>query len=479
MTDLRAGIYGRQSRGKAKSIDEQVAAGTVVAAENGWRVSGVYKDGSSASRYARKGRDDWQRVLGDIAAGALDVLVLWEASRGDRTLTSWSQMLDLCREQGVTIYIISDERLYDPARAKDWETLATSGVSSASESDKISIRVKRGQAGAAAAGRPSHGRAPYGYRRTYDPATGELTGQEPDPDKASIVREVFARLAKGDTVSAITRDFRERKIPTSTGSGRWFPIRVLVMARNKAYVGERVYRGTATPGAWPALVDAEQFYAVQRILGDPKRGTMKPGKTRHLLSYIGTCGPCGWPLGAVQGRYRCTRAGCVTFDQATADGVVVEMILGRLSQPDVYGQLRQKSDDANQAVVDLRNEVATLQARLEEWRVSAAAGETSPATMAAIEVKLAEQIQSAQRRIALTDVPPELQAVLVPGEDVRVRWEAAPLAARRRIVIALAEVRVDKAVVDGSMLPSHLRLGGSRWNGDTATWADKWAHTER
>jgi site-specific DNA recombinase len=474
----RAAVYGRQSGNKAKSIDEQIDEGLAVASENGWTVTGTYQDGRSASRYAAKGRDDWPRVLADIEAGDIDILILWESSRGDRTLTTWSQFLDLCRTHGVCIHILSDERSYDPRKAADWKSLARAGVDSAGESDVISARVKRGQAGAAVAGRPSHGRAPYGYLRVYDPTTGKLVGQEPDPDKAPIVREVFSRLAKGETLSAITRDFRERKVPTSTGSGRWFPVRVRIMAQNRAYLGERVYRGEATSGVWPALVEAEQFYAVQRILGGPKRHKTRPGRTRHLLSYIATCGPCGWPLSAVQGRYRCARAGCVTADQAATDQAVEDMILGRLSQPDVYTQLRRQGEEANRAVADMRNEVATLQARLDEWRLSAAKGETSPATMARIEGELSGQIEAAQRRIAQLDIPPELQAVLVPGQDVRVRWKAAPMAARRRIVASLAEVRLGRALVNGKLIPGYARLADSRWTGDLLTWGEKWSEAD-
>src|SRR5262245_46550325 len=178
VTQLRAGVYGRQSRNSSKSIREQVTAGRAVVAEMVWFLAGIYEDGSSASRYARKSREAWARVLEDLAAGRLDILVLWESSRGDRTLTSWSQLLDLCRDRGVSIYVIADERLYDPRRASDWRSLAAAGVDSAAESDKLSVRVRRGHAGAAAEGRPSHGRCPYGYRRVYDPTTGELVGQE-------------------------------------------------------------------------------------------------------------------------------------------------------------------------------------------------------------------------------------------------------------------------------------------------------------
>ncbi|GAA2355249.1 site-specific recombinase DNA invertase Pin [Catellatospora methionotrophica] len=474
IAQLLAGVYGRQSRNKAKSIDEQLDAGQAVASENGWKVSGTYQDGSSASRYARKGRDDWERVLADIASGALTVLILWEASRGDRTLTTWSQLLDLCRDKGVSIYVVSDERLYDPRKHKDWKSLAQSGVDSAGESDLISVRVRRGHAGAAAAGRPSHGRTPFGYVRRYDPGTGQLAGQEIDPDTAPIVREIFARIKKGEAVSTIVDDFNERGVKTS-GAVKWYRVRVRDIAMNRAYLGQRVYNGSISEGIWPGIVDAETFYAVQRVLTDPKRVTTRPGRAVHLLSYLGTCSPCGASLTAVRGRYRCLDNGCVTIVQRDTDAFVENMVLEKLSRPDVYEQLRQHGVEDDEEVVKAREEIARLDDILAGWRLSAARHETTPASLAVIEADIAGQIRSAQRRADAAGVPPALRAILEPGADVRVRWEDAPMAARRRVVLFMATIVVDQAAAPGGRLFDFHRLGKSRWTGDPQSWGERWA----
>lgn len=469
-----AGIYGRQSRNKAKSIDEQISAGEAVAGENGWPISGRYQDGSSASRYARKGRDDWQQVLDDIAAGAFTVLILWEASRGDRDLTNWSAMLDLCRKHGVSIYIISDERLYDPRKARDWKTLATAGVDSAGESDLISVRVRRGHAGAAAAGRPSHGRTPFGYVRRYDTSTGALVGQEIDPATAPVVRELFARLAKGETINAIVRDFNNRDLPRAANAAQWYPIRVRDIALNRAYIGERVYNGTISKGIWPALVGTEEFFAVQQILVDPKRVVTRPGMGVHLLSYLGTCQPCGAPLNVVRGRYKCRAKGCVTAVQYDTDRFVEGMVLEKLGQADVYEQLRQAGADTDRAALAARDEVARLTEQLNGWRLSGARGETSPASLAVIEADLESQIRVAERRRAVAEIPPELRLILEPGADVRVRWDAAPMAARRRVISFMASIAVGRAAKPGDRQFDFRRLGGSRWTGDALTWGERW-----
>lgn len=473
MTIPRAGIFGRQSRNKAKSIAEQITTGHAVARENGWPVAKVYEEGTSASRYARKRREVWRACLADIAAGAFEVLILWEASRGDRTLTSWSQFLDLCREHGVQVYVITDERLYDPRKARDWKTLASAGVDSAGESDLLSVRVKRGHDGAAAAGRPGHGRVPFGYRRTYSASTGALQGQEPDPVTAPVVREVFTRLASGEAISKVVDDFNTRAVPTA-GAARWYRVRVRDIATNPTYIGQRVHNGVVHAGKWEPLVDPALFYAVARILADPKRVTTRPGKTRHLLSYLGTCGVCGAALTAVRGRYRCLDKGCVTIVQAAVDSFVTRMAVVKLATPEVYAQLRQAGDDCDQAAVQAQTDVDRLDGQLRKWRASAVAGETTPASLAVIEAALTRQISAAQRRAAAAGVPPELRAILEPGEDVQTRWDAAPLPARRRALAYMSTIVIGPADRPGSRLFDYRRLGASRWAGDPLSWGERW-----
>ena len=66
----------------------------------------------SASRFAKRdggsNRQEWRRLLADLTAGKIDVLVLWEPSRGDRQLTGWLALLDACRKHGVRVLSRSD-----------------------------------------------------------------------------------------------------------------------------------------------------------------------------------------------------------------------------------------------------------------------------------------------------------------------------------------------------------------------------------
>lgn len=480
----RAGIYSRQSRDSTKSIDDQTRENRDVAKDQDWEVVAEYSDGTSASRFAKKRRDDWERVLADIGAHAWDVLILWESSRGDRTPESWFAFLSLCRDRGVLIHVTSHERTYDVRKRREWRTLAEDGIDSADESEKIAVRVRRGLASSAAAGMPTHGRCPYGYRRIYDERTGELLRQEPDPETAPVVREVVERISRGDPVSSITDDFNARKVPTP-GARTWYRARVRDLASNPVYRAARVHNGVEYKATWPALVDDVTWYAAQRVLSDPRRLLTRPGRQVHLLSYLGVCGVCegDWrgrgpepgPLTAVKGRYKCLVNGCVTIVQADTDEMVTEAVLGRLTTPDVFESLRRDDADDDREALVAREEGAKLRAQLDGWRLSAAKGQTSPESLAVIEAELSAAIRTADRKAERASIPPALRLVLEPGVDVRARWESLTIPARRDIIRALAVITVRPADLPGSRTFDAWRLAGSRWVGDEMTWGEHWA----
>jgi DNA invertase Pin-like site-specific DNA recombinase len=436
---LRAGIYGRQSKNKAKSIEDQLVECRADAADCGYLIVAEYSEGSSASRYARRAREEWARVLAAVERREFDVLVLWEASRGDRRLTTWSALLDDCRARGVLIRVTNDARTYDLSIDTDWRTLATAGVDAAHEAGKTSKRVRRGVDSAAKQGRPHGGPAPYGYRRTYDPTTGELVGLTPNETTAPIAREIIERAARSEPISTITNDLNARGVAPPAGVA-WYRQRVTKIATNPVYIGQRRHNGERYAAQWPALVDEATHYAAVRILTDPARSVhARPGRITYLLTYIATCGTCGGPIRNRVLDYQCPH-GHVSVRRPPVDEYVVELVLAYLTRPDVYATLRAQGEGADIEAMSARGEVAALRARLDEWRASAATGQTSPESLAAIEGTLARQIRSAEQRADRASLPPAMRVVLEPGADVRARWDAAPLAARRTVIATLVDV---------------------------------------
>ena len=458
---LRAGLYPRVSDDQDKtsrSVPQQVDDLRAVCGREGWRVAGEYPEPDrSASRFAKKDRPQWARLMADLTAGRLDVVVMWESSRGDRKLTGWSQFLDECRERGVLIHVTSHHRTYDLSNARDWKTLAEDGIDSAWESEKTSMRIKRDLADAAERGRP-HGRMAYGYMRQYDVRTGKLDKQVPHPEQAPVVTEIITRIADGEAVSSIVNDLAARGVLSPTGRERWSRGTICrLVLEGVVYIGKRRHNGgPLRDGNWPALVDEAVYWRAVAVLSDPARkprgSGIRPGRARWLLSYIATCAVCGGPLsvrhlpraGSKQiAYYRCIRRGCVSAPADWLEGFVADEVMRWCAEPGRYEQLAGRDDTAAQAA---RDEAAAERGRLDQFEADAIAGRISAASFARIAAGIEARIAELDERARELATSPALAGFWSRSPqhetayrrlDFLGRWEEMAISARRSVVAAL------------------------------------------
>jgi DNA invertase Pin-like site-specific DNA recombinase len=463
-----------------------------------------YRDAISASRYAGKPRDDWPKLVADIAADRFGarVLVLWESSRGSRRNSEWAAFLELCRDHDIDIAVTDEERIYRLHNAKDLRDLQMAGPANEYESAKTSGRLRRTMAANGRNG-AMHGRTPWGYRRIYDERTGRLLRQEPSeepvigpppvvatlmsvfgwpepyecPSEAASVRELFDRLVKGHALNRIAIDFAARGITTKRGKP-WTPNNLRDTARLRLYIGERVYapdassedrktgRGdvTYTKAQWPGIIDPVTFWQVQRILADPARSTAKnhagqpgwrPGRAIHPLSSIALCHPCGGPLTVTfryeRRTYQCHKGGHVTGIGADELEAIAEAaIVGYLARPENFDTYLNGDDANDQALEAVRGEIAALRHALDELEDRLKRREISAGMAGAAEAQYEADLAAAVAQERDLSTPSRLRGLIEPGAGVAKRWKDTPLEARReiaRILLApdhLGELRVDR-----------------------------------
>jgi DNA invertase Pin-like site-specific DNA recombinase len=431
----------------------------------------------SASRYGRKTRGGFGKLLADLRSGRFkdDELWLWESGRGSRRVSEWVELVELCEKRGVCVFVTTHRRLYDPANARDRRSLLEDAVDSEYEVAKLSQRTRRAHAALAAAGRPN-GRAPYGYRRVYDPQTREGR-QEIEPGEAAVVRELFTRLGAGDSLHGIARDFAARGIRSRTG--KTLSIQYLRQwAIRAAYAGRRVHRpndggpATVTEGTWPAVVEPVLFDRVQQILSDPARKTRRPGRANHLLSLIAVCNVCGDGLIA-RCRRRGDRAGVwelqcragnhVTVPEAALDAYAEKAMFTYLARADVADQLH-AAVTSGPELDQVRLELAEVRRQLDELYEQVAARKVSAAALAAIEPRLlaeADQLEAQRRELS---APPALAGLIAPGTGAKRRWAKMPMSAKREVARLLlcpdllGQLRIARAKVTGRLVPVEQRV---------------------
>jgi site-specific DNA recombinase len=112
--------------------------------------------------------------------------------------------------------------------------------------EQLIDRVTRAARARAESGRYMTGACPpFGY--SWVKSAGDevksrrdavVTGLEPDPVNAPLLREIFQRIADGETATAVATSFNERGIPTSRGGRRWWHQTMVTIVQNPVYKGE-------------------------------------------------------------------------------------------------------------------------------------------------------------------------------------------------------------------------------------------------
>jgi DNA invertase Pin-like site-specific DNA recombinase len=434
---LRAGNLGRVSKDKSgtvRSVSEQHEANRAEIDANGHLEVSRYEDEGSASRFATKERPDWIRLLADIEADRLDIVYMWDSARGSRELEDWAGFLRRCREHHVLIYVTTSGRTYNMDNGHDWKTLADDGVDAAFESEKKSRDAKRGLAANRRNGLP-HGICKFGFERIHDEKTGALLGQRPVPEHAAVCAEIIRRVAATEPISVIRDDLEKRQVP-APGGGIWYRRTLHKIATSPAYIGKIKVDGELIEAQWEPVIDELTFWAAQHVLSAPGRKVTRPGRARHLLSYLMTCAECGSALYAdlprkkmITANYMCSDAHkhCARVPMADADAFVTAAVKRRCAKPDIYSSLTAGSDEK---VMAARAEAARLRAELDEWADS----DISARAYAIREAKLLPLIQAADKRATELSVPPALRDLFTPGADIDACWDAMHVAARREAV---------------------------------------------
>lgn len=469
-----------------RSPDQQHAENVRAIAQQGWtlHLAPAYRDTDrSASRYAKKVREDFRRLIDDLESGEFgaDILAIWESSRGSRRVGEWVDLVDLCKQRGVRIWVTTHARLYDPGNARDRRSLLEDAVDAEYESDKISERRRRSARASAEQGRP-HGRNIYGYRRIYDERTRELVRVEAHPEQAPVVEEAARRVLHGDSFYSVARDFNARGIPTRRGkrtppfeNDGWTPSTVRQMLQIPSYAGKRDYKGIiVADGIWPALIPFEQWQQIQAIMGSASRKGPRDYTAKYLLTGIAVCGICGAkmkccrnsylprrpaPDGSPQPRrvtfyYICAgvigrkRDGLDTGFHAgmkaeTLEETVVDLVLARLQQPAFPLTTDERAKSTHVHRVHLAAEIAEHEAYLDDVRADAAAARRFDLILDQ-EARVQPLINDARAKLAeLAAIDPFVQG-LAESQDIKSSWEALDIADQRRVIRAVVAPVVNR-----------------------------------
>jgi DNA invertase Pin-like site-specific DNA recombinase len=270
---LRCAIYTR------KSVDEGLDAAfttldnqreycsSYIASQggHGWiELSDRYDDGGFSG--GNLNRPALARLRADIAAGKVDVVVVYKIDRLSRSLRDFANLVAEFEAHDVTF--VSVTQAFDTSTAMGRLTLNVLLSFAQFERELTSERLKDFFRGAAARGRWIVGQRPFGY---------QIIDQilVVDPDEAQSVRMIFRLYIKLQSLRLVRDEMNRRGIKNRNGTPFTDTI-IHRMLRNPVYLGNR--RGLQSRLHAPIISDAIWQKANQVLVAGQKgrRGRRRP-----------------------------------------------------------------------------------------------------------------------------------------------------------------------------------------------------------
>ena len=330
---MRCAVYTRKSTEDGldqafNSLDAQreaCSAYVLSQRHEGWTLlPDAYDDGGfSGGNMERPGL---QRLLGDVKAGRVDVIVIYKVDRLTRSLADFAKIVEVLDAAKASFVSISQSFNTTTSMGRLTLNMLLSFAQFEREvtgeriRDKIAASKRRGAV---------DGPVPLGYQ-VQD---RKLVVVE---EEAQLVRHLLRRyLALGsvaELVEELAREGRTTKLqPSASGPHRGgVPFRrgtLYHLLTNRIYLGEIVHNGTAHPGDHTCIVDRQLWNDVQAALAQRGPGrtlrprptptrlagmeaadaiaTTSPGLTSSTTNLHGGCRRVTWRRSCVPGSKRC------------------------------------------------------------------------------------------------------------------------------------------------------------------------------
>jgi DNA invertase Pin-like site-specific DNA recombinase len=201
-------------------------------------------------------RPGLQRLMADIEADLIDVVVVYKIDRLSRALMDFAKLVEVFDRHNVTF--VSVTQSFNTTTSMGRLTLNILLSFAQFEREVIGERIRDKFAASRKRGLWMGGWAPLGY----DVKDRKLLVNE---DEAALVRSIFERFLQLGSVTQLVRELHEQGRLTKRGKP-FDKGMIYKLLNNRVYLGEAVHKGTSYPGEHEAIVDRNTFDKVQTIL---------------------------------------------------------------------------------------------------------------------------------------------------------------------------------------------------------------------
>jgi DNA invertase Pin-like site-specific DNA recombinase len=423
----RAAIYARISsdqEGRRQGVKDQEQDGRKLCAERGWQpIEPAYVDNHRTAADPTKPRPEYDRMMVDIRAGKVDVVVVTMADRLHRQPAELEVFVADCKAAGMPLLAEVRGGDTDLPNPDALLMLRTKGNFAAHEVAKIRARVKRRHQQRADDGLPNGGTRPFGF------AQDRIAHK---PDEAKLIRELVDRFLVTGSINAIANDWNARGIKTVATQDHerflagerakdrqptvWRQPGLLKILRSPRIAGLRQHKtvdakgipvvAAPVPAVWEPIIPQATWQQVQSVLDNPSRRWVRTDHTFPLIGIL-TCDTCGRPLGqqrrARGSEYACRWAKCtkrITVDAEAIDNYVLPILLPLCDSPAMRSIVATETGVSEEEAQALVMANADDEAKVSELADLLASGDLDPAAYAKATKRLRGAIEERQAQLA-------------------------------------------------------------------------------
>ena len=276
--ELRCAIYTRKSSEEGLEQDfnslhaqrEACQAYTKSQKHEGWRpLSAHYDDGGYSG--GTMDRPALRRLLADIQAKRIDIVVVYKVDRLTRSLADFAKIVEVFDASGVSF--VSVTQAFNTTTSMGRLTLNVLLSFAQFEREVTGERIRDKIAASKKRGLWMGGFVPFGYRAKERTLIM-------DRDEAETVRLIYRRYLELGTVSALEAELAERNLRTrafTSASNKTWGDRpfsrghLCKILSNPIYAGKIVHNDKQHDGQHEAIIDRKTFAAVQARLAANNR----------------------------------------------------------------------------------------------------------------------------------------------------------------------------------------------------------------
>lgn len=288
---IRCAVYARKSTEEGldqdyNSIDAQRDAGHAYIASQraeGWiAVVDDYDDpafsGGNMERPALK------RLMADIEAGLIDVVVIYKIDRLTRSLADFSKMVEVFERQGVSFVSVTQQFNTTTSMGRLMLNVLLSFAQF--EREVTGERIRDKIAASKRKGMWMGGIPPLGY----DVENRRLV---PNPKEAKLIKQIFQRFVELGSGTILVKELKLEGVTSKAWTTQDGKVRdgkpidkslIYKLLNNRTYLGELRHREQWYPAEHLPLIDREIWENVQAILASNSR--VRGNNTRATVPYL-------------------------------------------------------------------------------------------------------------------------------------------------------------------------------------------------